>query len=51
MNDREKLRHRFKRAFARWEIELPVDAMSHEEVSRQGQFQPVCMEIRLMHGW
>ena len=28
MNDREKLRQRFNRAFAHWEIELPVDAMS-----------------------
>ena len=28
MNDREKLRQRFNRAFARWEIELPADALS-----------------------
>ena len=28
MNDREQLRQRLNRAFAHWEIELPVDAMS-----------------------
>ena len=28
MSDREQLRQRFNRAFAEWEIELPVDAMS-----------------------
>ena len=28
MDNREKLRQRFNRAFAHWEIELPVDAMS-----------------------
>ena len=27
MDNREKLRQRFNRAFAHWEIELPVDAM------------------------
>ena len=28
MDDRERLRQRFNRAFAIWEIDLPVDAMS-----------------------
>ena len=28
MDDREQLRQRFNRVFARWEIELPPDAMS-----------------------
>lgn len=28
MNDREKLRQRFNRVFANWEIELPVNAVS-----------------------
>ena len=28
MDDREKLRQRFNRDFARWELELPFDAMS-----------------------
>ena len=33
MNDREQLRQRFNRAFARWEIELPDAAMSPEKVT------------------
>lgn len=32
MDDREQLRQHFNRTFARWEIELPVDAMSPGEV-------------------
>ena len=32
MDDRKKLRQRFNRAFAHWEIELPVEAMSPGKV-------------------
>ena len=32
MDDRERLRERFNREFANWEIELPVDALSPGQV-------------------
>ena len=40
MDDREKLHERFNRGFARWEIELPVDAMS-----------PGVMWLIVQRGW